>query len=198
MAWIVSIVGAGGKTTLAHELANKYCGEKKRVLVTTTTHMFIENDTVVTDKADDILNRLEAKGYCMAGSQCDEDLAKIKALPEDVLNEVLSHVDVCIIEADGAKHHTIKYPRSYEPVILPMTDEVIVVMGTRDIGKIVKDVVFGYEEAVKHLGISGEDVVTFEMIQKIVHKGYVLPIRENHTEMEIKVLYSDKNGKWLL
>ena len=36
---VISLVGAGGKTTCAYLLAEELAGEGKKVLVTTTTHM---------------------------------------------------------------------------------------------------------------------------------------------------------------
>ena len=43
---IRAFVGAGGKTTLIHKQAAQYRAEGKRVFVTTSTHMFMEGDTV--------------------------------------------------------------------------------------------------------------------------------------------------------
>ena len=40
MEKVISIVGAGGKTTLVHKLAREYHRRGKGVLVTTTTHIF--------------------------------------------------------------------------------------------------------------------------------------------------------------
>ena len=45
MEKVISIVGAGGKTTLVHKLAREYHRSGKGVLVTTTTHMYVEADT---------------------------------------------------------------------------------------------------------------------------------------------------------
>ena len=64
---IVAVVGSGGKTTLIKNLAQKYRAEGKTVLVTTTTHMFIEEDTLLTDDAEVIIRHLEERGMVMAG-----------------------------------------------------------------------------------------------------------------------------------
>ena len=45
---IISVVGSGGKTTLIKKLAKQYREEGKTVLVTTSTHMFIEEQTLCT------------------------------------------------------------------------------------------------------------------------------------------------------
>ena len=64
---IIAVVGSGGKTTLIKKLAEKYRAQGKKVFVTTTTHMFIEEDTLLTDDANTIIGVLREKGYVMAG-----------------------------------------------------------------------------------------------------------------------------------
>ena len=59
----IAVVGSGGKTTLIKKLASQYRSEGKTVLVTTTTHMFIEGDTLLTDDAERILQVLKKNGY---------------------------------------------------------------------------------------------------------------------------------------
>ena len=77
---IVAVVGSGGKTTLIKNLAQKYRAEGKTVLVTTTTHMFIEEDTLLTDDAEVIIRALEERGMVMAGVP---ERIKIKALSQE-------------------------------------------------------------------------------------------------------------------
>ena len=42
---IIAVIGAGGKTTLIHRLAEEYRRKGASVLVSTTTHMLVEPDT---------------------------------------------------------------------------------------------------------------------------------------------------------
>ena len=69
---IISVIGAGGKTTLLHHLAEGYRRKGLRVLVTTTTHMLIEADTDLSCDSFVIGHKLETDGYCMAGARCEE------------------------------------------------------------------------------------------------------------------------------
>ena len=64
---IKALVGSGGKTTLLKKLAAQYLAEGKSVFVTTTTHMFIEEDTLLTEDAEEIIRTLQTTGYAMAG-----------------------------------------------------------------------------------------------------------------------------------
>ena len=95
---IISVVGSGGKTTLIKKLAARYRSEGKTVLVTTTTHMFIEADTLLTDDADTIIGVLLETGYAMAGIP---DGQKIKALSKETFDGICDFADVILVEADG-------------------------------------------------------------------------------------------------
>ena len=56
---IIALVGSGGKTTLLKKMANEFRNEGKKVFVTTTTHMFAEADTLLTDEAEVIIQHLQ-------------------------------------------------------------------------------------------------------------------------------------------
>ena len=44
MAYVIAVCGSGGKTTLVKSLAKKYANENKKVCITTTTHMWYDED----------------------------------------------------------------------------------------------------------------------------------------------------------
>ena len=114
---IIAVVGSGGKTTLIKKLAQQYREAGKTVLVTTTTHMFIEEDTLLTDDPDTIIRALRETGYAMAGIS---DGKKISALSRETFEAVCPHADVMLVEADGSRMHPLKYPKETEPVIPEM------------------------------------------------------------------------------
>ena len=74
---VIAFVGSGGKTTQLKRLAEESRRRGLRVFVTTTTHMFIEEDTLVTDDPTPILRRLEEQGYAMAGTPHGEKIAAL-------------------------------------------------------------------------------------------------------------------------
>ena len=149
MKKIISVIGAGGKTTLIHRLAEEYQRKGNAVLVTTTTHMFAEPGTDLSGDAFSIREKLQRDHYCMAGIQCSENPQKMQALPEHTLRELLHYADIALIEADGAKHHSLKYPSGAEPVIFSGTTDLYLVLGTWDIGKPCKKVIFRFDEMQK-------------------------------------------------
>ncbi len=86
---ILAVVGAGGKTSLIKRYAKKYLAQGLKVFVTTSTHMFVESDTLLTDDADAIIRELEQKHYVMAG---------IPAMPEESC--INAHLDINAMEKE--------------------------------------------------------------------------------------------------
>lgn len=181
---IVAVVGSGGKTSLIKKLAAQYRGEGKTVLVTTTTHMFIEADTLLTDDADEIIQLLRKNGYAMAGIP---EGVKIKALSRKTFDAVSACADVVLVEADGSKQLPLKYPNSNEPVIPGKTDEIIVVCGLNAIGRKAKDVCHRLELVKACLGIDDDSVIAPAQIQKLVTDGYLKPLRAAYPNVKITV-----------
>lgn len=182
---IYGIVGAGGKTGLLKEMARQFRREGKSVFVTTTTHMFIEEDTLLTEDAAVILRELQTKGYAFAGLP---DGPKIRALPEPVYSQVCQAADVALVEADGAKHMPLKFPSETEPVIPDNADEILVVCGLQGLDKPAKDVCHRLELVKAHLGITGDTHITPHHIYRLVMEGYVQPLREKYPQKKVTVI----------
>ena len=159
---IISVIGSGGKTTYIHELKDKYVSLNKSVLMCTTTHMLIEEGTLVDPSYDEIMHRIEIYGYCHVGNRCDE--FKIGALDEDLLNRLKLVVDVILIEADGSKHLPLKFPNVNEPVIDPDSDEVVLISNLNGLNKPVKEVVHRYELT----NLDPNELVTPRIIQDLI------------------------------
>lgn len=181
---MIAVVGSGGKTTLIKKLAARYCSEGKNVLVTTTTHMLIEEDTLLTDDADTIIGVLRETGYAMAGIP---DGPKIRALSKETLDNLCAFADVVLVEADGSKCLPLKYPNATEPVIPEHADEIIVVCGLNAIGQKAKDVCHRLELVKDCLGIGDDTVITPAHIQKLVTDGYCSPLRKAYPNVKISV-----------
>ena len=178
----ICVVGSGGKTTLIKKLAEQYRREGKTVLVTTSTHMFIEEDTLLTDDADTILRRLAQTGYAMAGIA---EGKKIKALSPATYEAVCSFADVVLVEADGSKGLPLKYPNTSEPVIPENADEIMVVCGLNAVGQKAKDVCHRLELVKACLGIEDETIITPAHVQKLVTDGYLDPLRVAYPNAKI-------------
>lgn len=182
---VIAVVGSGGKTSLIKEYVNKYRNEGKKVFVTTSTHMFIEENTLLTDDANHIIQELEETGYAMAGIPEGE---KIKALSKDTYNEVCKHADMVLVEADGSKHMPIKFPNEKEPVIYDNVDEIQVVVGLQAIGKKFGEVAHRIELVKQCLGVTEDTIVTAKHVETLVQKGYVEPLKKRFPEKEICIM----------
>ena len=181
---ITAIVGSGGKTTLLKQLAQEARQKGKTVFVTTTTHMFIEEDALLTDDADLILSKLERDGYVMAGNAVG---SKLCALSLETFQKVAAQADITLVEADGSRHLPIKFPNSTEPVIPPHTDEIIVVCGMHALGKPAAEVCHRFELAQKCLSISNDTLITPEHIWQLVREGYIKPLQASYPKAKITV-----------
>ena len=181
---IIAVVGSGGKTTLIKKLAETYRAEGKTVLVTTATHMFIEEDTLLTDDAATILRALEESGYAMAGIPAG---IKFRALSPETFRTVSNHADVVLVEADGSKHMPLKFPNATEPVIPEHADEIIVVWGAHGLGRPAREVCHRLELVLDCLGIDGDTPITRNHVARLLEKGYLRPLGQRYPGAKILV-----------
>lgn len=188
---IISVIGAGGKTSLLHKMSDYYLEKKETVLLTTTTHMMLEKDTDISCDIFSIIERLKNDKYCMAGKICDGSNKKIQALPLEILKGIMPYADNILIEADGANHYSLKYPLESEPVIFEFTTDVYLVLGLWDIGKYCKDVIFRFEDMSFELGTKADEKVTFKHIKQI-QEVYEKRLRKLGFKGKMHYIYSKK------
>lgn len=181
---VYAVVGSGGKTTLIKRMAADFIAQGKKVFVTTSTKMYIEEDTVLSGDASEIIEVLNNKGYVMAGISVGE---KISELPYETYKKVCEHADIVLIEADGSRHMPIKFPNETEPVIYENVEEIIVVVGMHALGKPFKDVAFRLELVKECLKVSDEDLVTKEHIETLLEKGYIEPLSKKYPDKKIAI-----------
>ncbi len=105
---VVSITGAGGKTSLMFYLANKLKG---KVLVTTSTKIYKSNNKVCFDKEE----IPSADGYYLYAKK--EENKKLSGFNRDDLLEIVKNFNYTLIEADGSKEKPLKGWSEKEPVI---------------------------------------------------------------------------------
>lgn len=190
---IIAFVGAGGKTTLIHNCAQEYMQQGKKVFITTSTHMFIEDDTLLGGDADRIIRRMDETGCAMAGMP---EGAKIVSLPEECYRKVCSHADVTLVEADGSKHMPLKFPSESEPVIYDNVDEIVVVCSLHALGKRICDAVHRPELAAKCLDTSSDTVICPVHVQKLIREGYLRPLKEKYPDKRLRVHAVHDGSLW--
>ena len=129
---VISVVGAGGKTSLIFAWAHELAAAGKNVVITTTTHMYRPE-------------RMEEDGIRIVVSDDPERPDKVSAPPAEVLDSLRDTADVVLIEADGSRRMPLKWPADREPVIPDYTDVTVCVAGLSALGRRTADVVYNAE-----------------------------------------------------
>lgn len=181
---VIGVIGSGGKTTLIHQLAEKYFSEGKKVVITTTTHMFCEEGTVDSAFPEVAIEKLEKEGYCMVGTIGGH---KISAPGEKLYEELCERADVVLVEADGSKHLPLKYPAEWEPALPENTDKVILVVGMFSLGQRAGDVIHRFPLAKEALGIGENQTVGPSLIENLIYKGYMDNLLKNFDSEQIEI-----------
>ena len=163
---IVSLVGAGGKTTVMYQLAEHFASLGKKVLVTTTTHIFKPACNFAQSVAE-VEALWQAGSYAVVGN-IEVGTGKLTQLPTDVFEKYSTLADLVLVEADGAKHLPCKAPAENEPVLLYESDTVIAVMGLDALHQPIKEVCFRLEKVMEVLGITSEHCLTEEDVVKLL------------------------------
>lgn len=189
---IIAVVGSGGKTTRIHALAARYRAEGKRVLVTTTTHMRVEPDTLLGDDAAAIGARLDRDGFCMAGRPGPE--GKLCALSPETFASAAAKADVTLVEADGSRGLPVKCPNDGEPVIPPGTDRIEVVVGLSALGQPWEQVSHRPERVRRCLDLAAGERLTPAHLQRLVRLAYLEPLRARFPAAAVSVCPGQVNS----
>lgn len=141
---LISIVGGGGKTTSMFRLGRELLSHGKKVLLATTTAIFMPNKTdyeklFLWEDKKEMIDIIEASssGVTLLGNTVDKTKNKLKGVDGEVIDEIFKSniFDYIIVEADGANRKPIKAPASHEPVIPKSTTKIIGLIGTDSIGR---------------------------------------------------------------
>ncbi len=136
---VISLVGAGGKTTLMFRLAKELFLSKKNVVTTTTTKIleptgeetnFLFIDPEEVKIRDFVQHHLDQYHHITVA--CERvGSGKLKGISPNLVKELwgLRGIDTVIVEADGAAGRSLKAPREEEPVIPPSTTLVVAILG---------------------------------------------------------------------
>ncbi len=154
----VSLVGAGGKTTVMYALACRLAKEGKRVLVTTTTHIYMPHSSCLASTPEEVRQLWDRGSFAVAGSLSAKP-GKLTR-PGQIMHAFFPEADVVLVEADGARHHPVKVPRQGEPVIPPESEMVLALMGLSALGQPLESCCFGLEEALQLLGVQKDHHLT--------------------------------------
>lgn len=186
----ISIVGAGGKTTLMFRMA-KLLSDKKVCVTTTTKILKPEPDTYDQLYYGDLNNEVFDSihnGLTVMGGGLNEH-NKLTSLSFDNLDKCCEHFDYVLIEADGSKERPLKGWNEFEPVIVSNTTKTICVLDISVITKVVdENTVFRIPEFEKITSAADHDtILTKHLAELATHPKGLL--KNNHGEV---ILYINK------
>ena len=143
---IISVIGAGGKTTALLTLAQAL--SDRRVLLTTSTHIYPvappDSRTLLIDpEADKLVDALASPGVVCAGTAASD--GKLGALAPDLFRHAVRAADITLCEADGAHHLPLKLHRVDEPVVPLESDLCLIIAGLSAWGQLVCEAVHRYD-----------------------------------------------------
>lgn len=142
---VISLVGAGGKTTLLYALGRELSALRRGVILTTTTKIFEPAPSpffrqflspelsAVKKWVREHLHR----HHCLLLARGRLSNGKLEGIPPAWVEELflLGGVSAIVTEADGAAGRPLKAPREGEPVMPGNTTLTVPVMGIDGVGR---------------------------------------------------------------
>ncbi len=176
---VISLAGAGGKTTLMFRLAKELFLAGKKVVTTTTTKI-LEPASGETISLFIHLDEKELKQF--VHKHLDEykhitiarerlESRKLNGVSSDLVNDLWrsNQIDYIIIETDGAAGRPVKAPREGEPVIPSSTTLVVAILGVDGVEReLNEENVFQVERVSKMTGIPVGEKMTEEAMAILV------------------------------
>lgn len=169
---LISIVGAGGKSTLMYILAQELRNDNK-ILVTTTTKIYLpkKEQFDFIEIGIENFNKLRygsCNGIYVYGSLVNEE-GKLVGVSSQELEGKLYNFDYILVEADGSKVKPIKGWQNNEPVICKDTTKTIGVISIESIGKRVnQDNVHRVKQFINITNAKENEIITKEHITSLI------------------------------
>ena len=157
---ITALIGGGGKTSTMYALA-EYLKTRGSVIVCTSTHILPPPQypflpcILAPLRFGEVVSTGTIEGWKLS-------------MPEQSFDELTRFADFVLVEADGSKQLPLKAHASHEPVIPENTKKVLAVIGIDGLGRQIRAVAHRPEIFASICGAEIDDLVTEEMIAKIV------------------------------
>lgn len=184
---IVSLVGAGGKTSLMGAVSAELSKRGEPVLVTTTTKIEKPGPeqapvVVVEENLGALINcckaALRKHLTVTAAARCPRPRNKLIGMPPEAVDEIWRSglFKWILVEADGAARRPLKVPAEHEPVIPAASGWVVGLVGLTAVGKPFSDRwVFRADYFRRLSGLEpGEPISARATVAAIVHPHGVL------------------------
>jgi molybdenum cofactor cytidylyltransferase len=181
---VVAIVGGGGKTTAMFRLADELVRQNLRVLTTTSTRIFTAqtaqspvhlafdpDQQTMAEILPQLARLLDQYGQVLLVRPIEPGATKVLGIPPETIDAFAAsgHIDVLIVEADGARSRPFKAPTSHEPVIPAWTTLVVPVVGLDVVGQPLNEQTVHRPELISQLtGLQPGQPVTVDKIAQVL------------------------------
>lgn len=213
---VISFIGGGGKTTAMFRLASELATQGARVIVTTTTKIFMPTheqvEVTVVDQDEKLVYRKIEKKFkehkVLGVGYAVDHQGKLIGIPAEWVAGLAMPADYVLVEADGAGGKPFKAPAGHEPVIPKCTELVIAVVGIDAVGLALNEANVHRPEYIQAItGLAFEEIITTKQIaavllhplgiaKKIPHSKLILLI--NKVEDESRLNDAWEIGKLVL
>ncbi len=202
---VVSLVGAGGKTSLMFSIARELSNAGESVLTTTTTKIMIPSKDqsphfILSDSLDDVLDKardlIRKNHHISAASQrTDSPVGKIAGFEPEVIDGIWKAgiFRWILVEADGASRRPLKAPDFHEPVIPNSSRLLIGIIGLKCIGKPLNEKwIFRHKLYAKITGLKPEEQVTEKTVSAVlIDKSGIMKGCPSHTKKVVFLNMAD-------
>jgi probable selenium-dependent hydroxylase accessory protein YqeC len=181
---VISLVGAGGKTSLMFRLASEFAAAGEPVLTTTTTKIMMPTpkqsaQVVLANSLKSVLSRARIlltnhRHISAALTRLSNFPEKLSGFPPDFVDEIWDSelFRWIIVEADGAAGKSLKVPADHEPVMPPSSKYIIGVVGLKALGKpLDEDWVFRHDRYSQITGLlQGKPITESSIVAAVLHE----------------------------
>lgn len=176
---VVSLIGAGGKTTLLFALARALAASGLKVITATTTHIFPPTPAhsprcLRAPALQDIEKALQKHEHVTVTGPAvitKNQQRKLSGLSFEDIAALRSVADMVLVEADGAAMRPLKAPASHEPAVPPCTTLCLALCGLAGLGLPLQDAVQRPERAAALCGCPTTATVTPTHLAHLVLHG---------------------------
>lgn len=196
---IITVVGAGGKTSFINYFADFY-RDKLKVLLTTTTKIYVPSDY------DNIILTIDGTaipsichGVTVCGSYINNE-NKVVGINSSILDEIVDKFDLVLIEGDGSKRKRLKGWNDGEPVVYHKSTKTIGILDITSFGMNINEEnihrldIFKKIASVDTYNISSNSTVSLENLKNIVLNPNGL--FKNYSGKRVLFINKVENGKY--
>ncbi len=179
---VVSLVGAGGKTTLMFRLARELAAAGETVLTTTTTKIYApgpeqSSHLILSRSLPEIAQQaqklLKKYRHVSAAANKLSDQGKLGGFTPEIVQNIWDRrlFRWILVEADGAAGRPLKAPGEHEPVIPACTSLLVAMIGLNGAGRPLNDQwVFRPERFLQLTGSNpGAQISESDILAVLVH-----------------------------